>query len=255
MSPAILSVLNIVQMVGFGALTAKLLWSGLASKYRYLTARAAFECVRVGAAYFIPKKTMLYAHFYFATQPLLWTLDVLMLLEVYTAVFNHQKGIASFSRRVILFAMVLSAGLAALSFVFQPSSPLSETLAIVAVLERAVNISLLSFIVVLVGFLTWFPVRLSRNTLVHSTVFSVYFALRAIVSLVRTSISQDVWLTLNVVVLSASVSSILIWIIRLTQQGEQVTVHSGLPRDAVEQERLMQQLETLNRSLLRSARE
>ena len=255
MSPAALSALNILQVVGFGALTARLLLSGLASTYRYLTIRAAFECLRVGIAYYIPKKTELYAHYYFATQPILWILDVLMLLEVYTTVFNAQKGIATFSRRVILIAMAISAGLALVTFAFRPASTLSETLAAVATLERAVNISLLCFIILLIGFLTWFPVRLSRNTLVHSTVFSVYFALRAIVSLIRTSIPMDLWLALNIIVMSASVLSILVWILRLTVHGEQVTVRSGLRRDAVDQERLMEQLESINRSLLRTARE
>jgi hypothetical protein len=255
-SPAALSALNILQVLGFGVLTAKLLSSGLARTYRYLTIRAAFECLRVGIAYSMPKNTETYAHFYFATQPILWILDVLMLLEVYTAVFNGQKGIATFSRRVILGAMVVSATLAMASFAFRPAAaPLSETLAVVAALERAVNISLLCFIAVLIGFLTWFPVRLSRNTLVHSTVFSVYFALRAITSLIRTSISLDLWLALNIVAVSASVLSILVWIIRLTPHGEQVTVRAGMRRDAVEQERLMEQLESINRSLLRTARD
>lgn len=255
MSQATLSALNILQVIGFGVLTARLLLSGLASTYRYLTLRAAFECVRVGIAYSMPKNTETYAHFYFATQPILWILDVLMLLEVYTAVFDSQKGIASFSRRVILIALVVSAGFAALTFVLRPTSTLSETLALVATLERAVNISLLCFIILLVGFLTWFPVRLSRNTLVHSTVFSVYFALRAVTSLIRTSIPQDLWLTLNILAMGASVLSIIVWILGLTPQGEQVTVRSGLRRDAIEQERLMEQLESINRSLLRTARE
>lgn len=255
MSPALLSALNILQMVGFGLLTAKLLWSRLSMTYRYLTLRAGFECVRVAVAYSMPKQTDTYAHFYFATQPILWILDVLMLLEVYSVVFNHQRGIATFSRKVILMAMAVSAVLAALTFAFQPVSTLSETLAAVAALERAVNISLLCFIAILVGFLTWFPVRLSRNTLVHSTVFSLYFALRAGASLIRTSISQDLWLVLNAVVLSASVISIAVWILRLTPHGEAVTVRSGFRRDALEQQRLIDQLESINRSLLRTARD
>lgn len=255
MSPTILNVLYVLQMVGFGVLTAKLLWSGLAAIYRYLTLRAGFECARVALAYWMPRDTDFYGYFYFTTQPILWILDVLMLLEVYSVVFNQQRGIATFSRKVILAAMAFSAGIAALTFAFQPVDTLSETLAGVAALERAVNISLLCFIAILVGFLTWFPVRLSRNTLLHSTVFSLYFALRAGASLIRTSISQDLWLVLNTAVLSASVLSIAVWILRLTPQGEEVTVRSGLRRDALEQERLMAQLESINRSLLRTARE
>ena len=255
MSPAVLTTLNIVQAAGFGLLTAKMLVSGLASTYSYLTLRAAFECLRVMVAFSMNKDTRTYAHFYFATQPVLWLLDILMLLEVYTAVFNSQRGIATFSRKVISVAMLASAGLAALTFLFRPESNLSETLMAVATIERAVNISLLCFIIVLVGFLTWFPVPLSRNTLVHSTVFSGYFALRAAVSLARTSISQDIAQLLNASVMAASVLSVLVWTFGLTQRGQEVKLRSGIRRTGVDEERLIEQLESINRSLIRTVRD
>ena len=76
MSPAVLSALNILQSIGFCVLSARLLVTGLASTYRYLTIRAAFECVRVALAFSIPKMTNAYGYFYFATQPMLWVLEV-----------------------------------------------------------------------------------------------------------------------------------------------------------------------------------
>jgi hypothetical protein len=151
--------------------------------------------------------------------------------------------------------MLVSAGLAALTFGVRPASGLSETLMAVATVERAVNFSLLCFIILLVGFLTWFPVPLSRNALVHSTVFCLYFALRAGVSLARAGLSQDVDSLLNVAVLGASVLSILAWMFGLTEHGQEVEVRSGLKRHGGEEERLIQQLESLNRSLIRSARD
>ena len=254
MSP-VLGTLNILQAVGFGILTAKLLATGLASTYRYLTIRAAFECLRVTVALSMTKNSNAYGYFYFATQPMLWVLDILVLLEVYTVVFSSQKGIATLSRKVILGATLFSALLAALTFFFRPESKLSETLMAVATIERAVNISLLCFIIVLVGFLTWFPVPLSRNTLVHSTVFSVYFALRAAVSLARASISHDIAGLLNAAVMSASVLSILVWTLGLSQRGQEVKVVSGIRRTGVDEERLIEQLESINRSLIRTARD
>jgi hypothetical protein len=186
---------------------------------------------------------------------MLWMLDILVLLEVYTIVFSSQKGIATLSRHVILGATLISALLAGVTFLFRPESNLPEALIAAATIERAVNISLLCFIIVLVGFLTWFPVPLSPNTLVHSAVFSVYFALRAGVSLARASISQDIALWLNASVAAASVLSILVWIFGLSQRGQEVKLRSGIRRTGVDKERLIEQLESINRSLIRSARD
>ena len=255
MRTTVVYVLNAVQVAGLLLLTYKLVTSGLARIYRYLTIRAAFECFRVVATFYIPARTALYAQFYFVTQPLLWILDALMLLEVYTTVFNKHKGIAGLSRKLIPAAMLFSACLAALTMALRPVGESPSILDMLAALERSVNISLLCFVIVLIGFLTWFPVPLSRNTLVHSTVFCAYFASRAIAFLIRTTLSRDLWPIVGVVVISASVASVYAWILGLTRQGEYVTVRTGVHRHPVDQERLMEQLEAINQSLLRTARD
>lgn len=256
MLPSIIYGLNILQVCGLGILALRLWRSGLSATYRYLTLRSAFECARVFATFFIEKRSEAYALTYLATQPVLWTLDALVLLEVYTRVFNTHKGIASFSRKVIPAAMIISVVTAGASFAFKPA--VASEFAILdmsASLERGVNISLLCFIILLVGFLAWFPVPISRNTFVHSTVFCFYFASRAGAFLFRMTVPQDAWPILSLALVSASLISVLVWVFGLRPAGEAVTLRSGLHRTSVDQARLIEQLEAINRSLMRTARE
>jgi hypothetical protein len=193
---------------------------------------------------------------YFFTQPGVWLFHALMMLEVYQVVFRSQPGISVFSRRVISAAVLLAALLAMGTLFLKPppDSPYALLESYLAI-ERAVNFSLFCFVLLLIAFLAWFPVPLARNALVHSAVFSLFFGVKAVALLARTMLGPDITSAASTAVLCVSLVSLGLWASLLTSAGEQVRVRSSYRRDAVDEERLLNQLEMINRTLLRSARE
>jgi hypothetical protein len=256
MLSAVLLILSLAQVPVYGLLGYKLYRTGLSSVYRYLTAFVIFDLIRVVIAAIIPRDTDAYGQLYLFTQPALWLFHALMMLEVYQVVFRSQQGISLFSRWVISIAVVVSAVLAMGTLFLKPlpDSPygLLETYLTV---ERAINFSLFFFVLLLIGFLAWYPVPLARNALVHSTIFSLFFGVKALALLVRTLAGPDVTRAVSTAVLCVSIASLGLWVLLLTSAGEQVRVRSGYRRDALDEERLLHQLETINRTLLRSAKE
>lgn len=243
----------LLQVPGYALLAFKLFRIRLSGVYRYLTAFVLFDLVRVVVSSFLPRNTDLYGYFYLCTQPVMWLLYALMTLEVYQIAFRSQRGIARFSRRVISFAVVVSMAVAlATLFLRSHSDSLFESY---LALERAVNFSLLCFVLLLIAFLTWFPVPLARNALVHSGIFSLFFGVKAISMLVRTLGGPAVNPYTNVAVLVASVLSLTLWLLLLTTAGEQAQVRAGYRRSDIDQERLMSQLELINTTLMRSAKD
>jgi hypothetical protein len=253
---AVLLVLSLAQIPGYALLGYKLYSTGLWSVYRYLTAFAVFDLIRVVVAAILPRDTDAYGYFFFATQPVVGLFYALMTLEVYQAVFRTQRGIAAFSRRVISVAVAISIVLA-MSTLFLKSDTDSPYLLLESylALERAIDFSLLCFVLLLIGFLMWYPVPLARNALVHSAIFSVFFGVKALALLARTLVGPEVTLLASLAVLSVSLVSLTLWFVLLTAAGEEVRVRAGYARSGIDEERLLQQLENINRTLLRSAKE
>jgi hypothetical protein len=243
----------LLQVPGYAVLAFRLFRTGLSGVYRYLTVFVIFDLLRVGIASSLRSATDLYAHFYLFTQPFVWLFYALMTLEVYQNAFRSQAGIARFSGRVISCAVAVSTAIAVASlFLSSHSESVFENY---LALERAINFSLLCFVLVLIAFLSWFPVPLARNALVHSWVFSLFFGVKAVSMLIRTLAGPEVNAATNVAVLVTSVFSLALWAILLTAAGERVQVRAGYRRSGIDQDRLMNQLELINRTLLRSAKD
>ena len=79
------------------------------NKYQYFGMFLGFELLRLTIVSFVQLKSSLYAHFYFATQPMLWTLFVLVMLELFQLVLRNHPGIASLGRRALTWSLMASA--------------------------------------------------------------------------------------------------------------------------------------------------
>jgi hypothetical protein len=256
MPSGVLLILSLAQAPAYALLGYKLYKTGLWSVYKYLAGFAVFDLMRVVIAAAVPRGTDAYALLYLFTQPGVWLFHALMMLEVYQVVFRSQRGISVFSRRAISAAVLLAALLAIGTLFLSPSadSPYG-LLESYLVIERAINFSLFCFVLLLIGFLAWYPVPLARNALVHSAVFSLFFGVKALALLARTVVGPEVTPAASAAVLGVSLISLGLWCFLLTSAGEQIHVRSSYRRDAVDEERLLNQLEMINRTLLRSARE
>jgi hypothetical protein len=118
--------------------------------------------------------------------------------------------------------------------------------------ERGVFLALVIFILLIVWFLTRYPVPLSRNVVVHTVIYSVFFLCEALGLLWRTLLGFNVTATYSVVSTAISSACAVAWCILLSARGEEVRVQT--PVRPLSEERILQQLDDLNRTLLKISR-
>lgn len=246
--------LSLTQIGMHVLLLSKLFRTRLFRQYQYFGWYVAFELLRLSVVSFVRLQSKAYAHFYFATQPILWVLFVLVLLELFQLVLRNHQGIEKLGRKALTWSLAGSAVVSGLTLLVELQQNASESVLLYnfMLLERLVMTSLLVLILCLIAFLSVFPVPLSRNLRTHASVFAVYFAVRTSLFWVRTIFGLQLATTLNIVGQILALGCLIAWIVLLTPAGEAVPPPSG-PKSGSEA-RLLAQLDALNETLLGSAR-
>jgi hypothetical protein len=122
------------------------------------------------------------------------------------------------------------------------------------VAERAVYFSLVVFLVSILGLLMQYPIRLSRNIIVHSMVFSIYFLGNTVLYLLVSMRSKGSLHALSLALEALTIVTLGAWLVMLKPSGEgrkQSLRPQWMPG---REEELVSQLNHLNAALLRVAR-
>lgn len=186
----------------------------------------------------------------------LWTVYALL-----DAVLTNLPGILGFSRKLLNGAFI-SAGILAMLTARPEYSvsgaaafpdPIARAVGIVFVLDRVLSTVALLVLVSILGFLLWFPVEVSKNLIVFSTGFIVYFAAKTALLLASSVWSHESLRLVSNLLMFISGACFAYWTMFIRPQGETVPVRIGHSWHVREQERLIGQLEAINAALLRSA--
>lgn len=256
---ALVRILELVILAGCGLTSIKLLSNGLYRRYRALFAYLVFRFFYTAAILFIFKtaKTAAYGWFWIFTEPLIWLFYVVVVIELYSLVLERHRGLYTLGRWVLyggLSVSVLISGLTLLPQLSGGTAQRSRLLPYYYAVERGVDFSLFLFLILILLWLTRYPVPLSRNVLVHSVVYSILFLSNTAGVLVRTILGRDVASYISPFFLGIGAACILIWLLFLTPKGEEVRM--SLPTFGPEhEERILNQLEALNKTMLKVSRE
>ncbi len=223
-----------------------------------LLALTPFAARAWGEASDDPFGTFAYFWAWAATEPIHLVWYVLIVLELYSLVFQDYKGIASLSRWALLAGLAVSLTVSSLTLSLDLRRPaqgvVGAVLRCLMVLDRGVLSSLVLFLLFLALFLHWCPVPLSRNLVVHCIVFAGYFLSGATIILVRNITGWQVTQRVNIALMSTSLVCLLVWIVCLNPRGEARKVLIRKQWGAGEEDELLQQLASINSTLRRAAR-
>lgn len=195
-------------------------------------------------------------------QVVVWILSLWMVYAFLKGVLRSLPGILKFSRKLLNVIFLAAIGLALWSAAAEYSSsnalrfvtPLGKIVGRMFILDRAICSAACMSILAIFAFVLWFPVSMPKNLAMFSVGFAVYFAATA-ASLLTWSLFSGSSLRLvdnaTIFILSACYAY---WAIFLTAEGESLPVRIGHSWRPLEQDRLMDQLEAMNASLMRSAR-
>jgi len=254
--PSIESILWYAAIACYAILLVRLVIARLHLVYRCFF---LYLVVRLGRSLLLAavhSQAKAYGWAYVITEPIIWVFYVLVILELFTVVLRDYQGIETLSRRLLAAALAVSAIVALATLIPDLGSPAERypILGTIHVAQRVVMSSLLVLFAILTGFLVWFPVPLCRNAVVYCAGYCVYFTSETMGLFVRNIAGEGVTRLTSTVLQGFAVACLLVWILWLKPEGEakHVTVrrHISMP----DEERLVGQLDAINRTLLKSVK-
>ena len=239
------------------ALAARLLHTRLHRHYRYLFAYALISVAQLSILLCLPHsrltyRSTIYGIVWVVTEAVLVGVFVLMVVELYGQILERYPGIASLTRRLFSWAALVGIPLSLLTLLFDvgDASP-SRLLSQFQLLQRGILTCLMLLVLVMVCFLTWYPMRLSRNTAWHAAIFFVYFLSKSGLILVLQLAGVDVQANVSSGLMAVSLGCMVCWLVALRPSGERAEVRVGQRWSEAECHRLLRQLEGLNSALSR----
>ena len=234
-------------------LIARILLSRLETAYGWFLA-FLFVSVAQSAAVLLAPNEEIYGWIFVITQPVVWVLFILVVLELYSRVLQKHPGIATLGQWTVLGALPISIGVSILTLIPELSGSPGRypILFYYSVVERGLMSSLVVFLLLIAGFLVWFPVSLSRNAVLHAMVYAVYFLSATMALFVENLQGEGFKATVSTFLIGVTDVCLLVWIAFLNRQGEEslLVLRHYLP--AQDEGRLLQQLESINAALNRA---
>jgi hypothetical protein len=250
---ALQQVLWVVALGLSVALAVKMAVRHLWRTYIWFFVFLCFQILRSVILLPIPQESTWYAWCFLASQPVLWLIYILVVLELYSLVFAGYKGIASLSRWAVAASLGAAVGISALTLSADLARPAGryEVLVYYSVIERGLLFSLVVFLLLITIFLLWFPIAIRRNLVLHASIYSVYFLSLTFALFVRNVAGYEVTPAVNVVLLFIDVVCFGQWLSRFNEAGEVEPASLKHKWQAEDEARLLRQMEALDATLLR----
>ena len=237
-------------------LLARLYAQQLAPLYPSLSAYLLADTLQQALELAFERNRMLYAQIYFAGQALKVALAIWVVLELYKLALAGQPALARFGRRTLGYLFFAAAAISAMGLF--PDVGVSDNrypiLLIFLRSERSVDLVTLVVLILMSGFLLWFPVRVRRNVAFCLGGFVLYSFQRWTGLLLISLLGPQSARLLSPWMLAASLACLLGWTLTLRREGESRIMVTGHRWNSAEAERLTVQLDAINSRLVRLVR-
>jgi hypothetical protein len=254
-SAALVSFLKAVLFVGSVLMGLKLYRTGLYRRYPIFFAFFIFRIPNSIWPLFLEVSSPLYQKLWVLTEPVEFGFYVLIVVELYKLILEKYKGLYSLGRWALYVSLAISVAISAISLLprINPSMPQrSKVMFYVLATERGIQTGLAIFIVLILCFLSFFPVKLSRNVRMQALVFSIFFLSNTFTLLMRTLFGHRLQDEMNTILMGVTAGSIVAWLALLSVAGEEVPQTPVLYGQEHES-RLLTHLDSLNAALLRAS--
>ena len=246
----------LVTIAATAMLAARLYRTELYKIYPWLFAYSLVRFVRSLVLLYLSPTQTAYGTFWMCTEPVLWLLYVLIVLELCSLILGKFRGIASASQWAVSVALGISILVSLATLTADLSVPIVKypEIAYFNVIRRGLFSSLLLFLLLMIAFLRWYPVPLSRNLVTHTVIFAVYFTAYAAGLLVRNLLGFGTTRIFSTVLQAVSMSCLGAWLFLLKPSGEDRTLMLRPKISESDEQRILKHLDALNTSLLRTDR-
>jgi hypothetical protein len=254
--PSAALLLQLSLLTGASLTVIKLLRTGLYHRYPVFTWYFVFWIAYSGWAILLDTRSQLYLKLFVLTTPITWVFYVLVLRELFSLILARHRGIYTLGRWAMYVACAVSILISILAMLPKITPALPQTsvaMVYMVAIGRGVDVSVVVFILLILLFLSSFPVPLNRNLAVHVIVFSAFFLSETLSAILRTVFGRHLIEDVNLLLMVSSAACTWAWFFLLTPKGEEIRVN--LPWLAPQNEsRLLSHLDALNATLLGTAR-
>jgi hypothetical protein len=249
---ALMRCLEIASLLGAALVSGKLWKSNLYKLYPVFFAFLLIHIPCSALPLFFKVNSSVYAYTWVIAEPTLLVLHVLIVRELFRLILSKHKGILTLGRWAMYAATFISliiSFLTLLPHITAEMPQITKYLGYVYAAQRGIDLSLVIFILLMMLFLSRYPLPLSRNIIVHASIYSVYFISCTMVVILYALFGLRAHQALDLVLTASACLCTFLWLFLLTPQGEEV--HAMLPTFSPEQEqRLLCHLNSLNATLL-----
>jgi hypothetical protein len=250
------NILQFISLVGAVLLAVRLFATGLWRHYPIFFWYFVFRIPNTLWPLLEKSTTPLYEHTWIITEPISWAFHVLVVVELCRLVLNRHRGIYSLLRWAMYGAVAIAISISIVSLLPKIKPRMSFDTRLVGfwvATARGIDFAIALFLLLILFFLSRYPVRLNRNILVHSALYTIFFFGGALAMFLRTLLGTPAAPTTNLILEFLSVTCIFAWVIFLTPKGERVQA-SFRAFGSHHEQHALHQLETLNATLLKASR-
>jgi hypothetical protein len=246
-----------LNMAASAVLFARLYFQRLARIYpfliAYLLAQSLEQVLALAFSGNLHRKT--YAQIYFTGQGVKVILVILVVLELFDRALIQQPALARFGRRMLGYSFSLAVGIGLVNLLLDAGAASGKNSFLILFLRLERSLDLVAFILLIVmsGFLLWFPVRVRRNAVYWFAGFMIYSFFRW-TGLLLNNLWPNFSQNFSIVMLTVSLVCLAGWTLLLKPEGEKETVVTGHSWNPDQAERLTVQLNAINSRLARLAR-
>lgn len=236
-------------------LILKLYFSKLASTYRFFCLAALFGIVRAIVTWRMDLGSEAYLNFWRAAEPVTWLLSTLVVLELCSLIFREYRGIQVLGRRTIYgsLAAAVLISLILLAPTWRQSNQPMLSFQRFLMVERGVDSALVILLLLLLVFLALLPIPLSRNVVIHSVLYATYFLCGSIGIFIANGTSKEAGLVISTCLMGVAFICLVGWNILLKRDGETKIAVMPKPLPVAYEEKLVEQLASINATLLRAS--
>lgn len=234
----------------------RLLQLKLHRRYRALFVFLVFSIVRSAALMALDVRGDLYMKVWVVTAPIRSIILVLLVLEICSLMLKEHRGIYSVGQWALMGAFAVAVLASAVTLL--PGSggafDTSRVLGFLLLANRGLTFSLVVFLLLMLWFLSRYPIDLSRNLVLHVVLYSAFFLASSLAFLVRSVVGKEMAQPANALLVAATAACAIGWGLLLTPEGEKVTRKFRTVWAPEDERRLLEQLDSLNTALLRISR-
>lgn len=227
----------------------------LARTYSAFVAYLIFIAVRGGLTWPLDMKSQAYITIWKLTQPLVWVLYTLIVLELCSLIFKEYPGIQVLGRRAVYGSLAVSAlvSLMILAPTWRNSGEPMLSTPRFLMIERGIDSALVLLLLLLLVFLAILPIPLSRNVIIHSVLYAVFFTAGSMGIFIVNLTSFEAGRVISTCLMGVSFLCLIAWITLLSREGEHKIAVFRKPLPASYEQRLVEQLSNINATLLRAS--